>query len=253
MPIPFQTLRHCSVFVHPTDRQIYDPFVDSLHEEQLLQVPLAPSRPLTPAVSPAASNAKLDPAISQNAAALFDPLGFIPSDSRVIQEPAMAPMTRATPNTAYDPSARPKRRAAMLTISTTMNPPLPSSNSLEDLLGTRDKDGTGPSTNARIKPTRQFSTTPLFRPHRCLINILSFLLLLALCARASMFAVLRMTLAPSSPSYHLSIPSHQPTHRPPLVLTFSRGIKRFRKPVEYGDHHSEQIHDRSGTATRGEC
>jgi len=164
MPNPFQTLRHRSIFVHPIERRMYDPFIDSLYEEQNLQVSLAPLRPVTPAVNPAAPNVKLDPAVSQDAATRFDPSGFIPSNPSVIQEPAMVPTTRATPNTAYDPSARPKRRTAMITISTPTNPPLPSENRLEDLLGTRDKDGTGPSTNARIKPNRQLSTTPLFLP-----------------------------------------------------------------------------------------
>ena len=55
----------------------------------------------------------------------LDPLGSIPTNSRVTQEPAMVPTTRATPNTAYDPSAQPKRRAAMLTISTPTNPLYP--------------------------------------------------------------------------------------------------------------------------------
>jgi len=58
----------------------------------------------------------------------------------------MATKTRATPNTMYDPSAQPKRRVAMLTISTPTNRPLHSAGPLKDLLGTRDKDGTGPST-----------------------------------------------------------------------------------------------------------
>ena len=254
MPIPFQTLRHRSVFVHPTQRRMYDPFIDSLHEEQPLQVPLSPSRPVTPAVNPVASNVKLDPAVSQDAAALFDPLGFIPTNSRVTQEPAMAPTTRATPNTTYDPSAQPKRRAAMLTISTPTNPPLPLANPLEDLLGTRDKDGTGPSTNARIKPTRQFSTTPLFQPP----------------PMSHTHPLIPPPSSSSRPNPHVrgasddfgtfvSVPpsldplsSVRPTNYLFPVFIFSGGIKRLRTSTEYGHHHHEPIHDRSNAATRRE-
>jgi len=48
----------------------------SLHEEQPLQVPVPPLRLVIPAVNPAASNGKLDPAVLRDAAALFDLLGF---------------------------------------------------------------------------------------------------------------------------------------------------------------------------------
>ena len=63
-----------AVFVHPTERRMYGPFIDSLHEEKPLQVSLAPDLPVTPAVNPAASNVNLDPAVSQDVAALLDPL-----------------------------------------------------------------------------------------------------------------------------------------------------------------------------------
>lgn len=143
---------------------MYDPFIDSFNEEKPLQTPLAPSRSSTPAVVAPASDGKIDPVVSEDAAALFDPLGFIPTNSRIAQAPATVATSRATPKAAYDPNAQPKRRPGMLTISTPTNPPQFVGDPLEDLLGTRNKDDAGTNSNARPKPTRPFSTTPLFQP-----------------------------------------------------------------------------------------
>jgi hypothetical protein len=76
--------------------------------------------------------------VSQDAAALFDPFGSIPTTSRIARAPAMASTTGATLNAAYDPSGQSKRQAGILTISTQENPPPALSKPLENLFGTHD-------------------------------------------------------------------------------------------------------------------
>jgi hypothetical protein len=153
IPIP-------EIRVYPTQSQMRNPVIDSSYEEKQLQACLDPSRPAAPAVAPSGSSGKMEPAVSQDVAVLFDPLGLIPTSSRVTQVPAMVPTNRATPKAAYDPGSRPERQTNMLTILTPMSPPLSLGNTLDDLLGTRDKHDAGPRINSRTKPTRQFSTTP---------------------------------------------------------------------------------------------
>jgi hypothetical protein len=164
MPARFRTLRHPYIFVYPTQRRMNDPFLDSLNDEQPLQVPLSPSRPVTPAVNPAASNVKIDSAVPHDATTLFDPLGSIPTNSHITRVPVMAAMTGATPKVASDPSAQTKRQAGMLTIPMPTNSPPASGDPHEDPLGTRAEDDAGPRRNSRTKLTGQFSTTPLFQP-----------------------------------------------------------------------------------------
>jgi hypothetical protein len=136
---------------------MYDPFIDSLYEGQPLQTPLSPSHPVTPAVNPAAFNVKIYPTVPRDAAALFDPLGFIPTNSCVIQVPAMAPTTRATLKPASGTIAQ--RQVGILTISTPTNPPPVLVNYLEALLGMHDTDDASqqPQANSTV------STRPLFQ------------------------------------------------------------------------------------------
>ena len=213
---------------------MHGPSFDSFYEDQPLRVCLEPSLPATPAVVPAVSNEKIEPAVPHDVAVIFNPLGFIPIGSRVTQVPAMTPTTGATPETACDPSPQPGRRAGMLTISTPTNPSSSLANRLASPLGTRHKDDAGPRTNTRIKPTRQFSTTSVFRLHRCPIHIALCLLLRPPRSRALMFLVHRMTLVSSSPLHRLSIPSHQSTQNQPLshlIFMFSRGFQGLRTPA----------------------
>jgi hypothetical protein len=143
---------------------MYDPFIDPFNEEQPLQAPFAPSRPVPPTVNPAASNVQINPAVSPDAAALLDPFGSIPTTSRITRAPAMASATGATPNVAYDPIGQPKGQTGILTISTQENPPPALSKPLENIFGTHDKDDAGPSMESSIKPTLQFPTMQLFQP-----------------------------------------------------------------------------------------
>jgi len=143
---------------------MYDPFIDSFNDEQPLQTPLAPSRTPTPAVAPPPSDAKVDSADVGNAASLFDPLGSITTDSHIDYASKTTEPTRITPTTAYDPSAQPRRMPGMLTISTPTNPPQQTGGHLEDLLGNHNRDDARFNTDAKPRPPRRFSTTPLFQP-----------------------------------------------------------------------------------------
>jgi hypothetical protein len=102
--IPFSGPAFISTFsfIQPNDE-----FIDFSYEEPSPQAPLVLSSTVTPAVNSAASNIKIDPAVSQDAAALFEPLGSIPTNSHITQVSAMAPTTRATPTAAYDPLVPP--------------------------------------------------------------------------------------------------------------------------------------------------
>lgn len=137
---------------------MYDPFIDSYNDPEPLQTPLAPSRSATPSAVPPLSTSQTDQASPDDVAALFDPLASLPANLRVHQAPASSKPALATSKPAYDPGAQPKQRPVMLAVSTPANPPSPLGDPLESLLGARHNDDTRP------KPTRPFSTTPLFQP-----------------------------------------------------------------------------------------
>ncbi|KIM21395.1 hypothetical protein M408DRAFT_333476 [Serendipita vermifera MAFF 305830] len=139
---------------------MYDPFIDSIQDPQPLQAPLAPSRSATPSAVPPPSHPRADQTSSDDVAALFDPLASLPASNHIPRAPTPSRSTFTTSKLSYDPGAQPKQRPGMLTIATPSNPPPISSpgDPLESLLGTRPND------DGRPKPTRTFSTTPLFQP-----------------------------------------------------------------------------------------
>jgi hypothetical protein len=156
-----------------------DPFLDTMNEGTSLQKPIAPSRSTTPVVPPIPPQPQPDSTsimqeieVNQpnlDVTALFDPLGGLTPTPRAAQSAFVVPATNRKP--ADDSNQPTKRRPTLLSIITPSNPPPVISNDpLSDLLGTQNQNqDQRPKLDSipkpkPVKPSRQFSTPPLFQP-----------------------------------------------------------------------------------------
>jgi hypothetical protein len=144
---------------------MYDPFLDTVNETTSLQKPIAPSRSTTPVVPPIPPQPQSDMTSTaqemqlnqppSDITALFDPLGGLTPTPRPAQS-SFPPSDESNQPT--------KRRPTLLSIITPSNPPPAISNDpLSDLLGTQNPSQR-PIALPKPKPSRQFSTPPLFQP-----------------------------------------------------------------------------------------